>query len=212
MKVNILNEEVEVIIERKCNKNTYIRVKSDLCIHVTTNLFATDKYIKDLISNNIESIIKMYLSAKKKLEKSMKFYYLGKEYKVVILSGIRKPIIDENYIYFKSDKEIDKFITSEAKRVLNIRVKEVFNRMDLGIKYPKVNIRKMTRKWGYCNKSDNLITLNKELIKYDIDDIDYVIVHELCHFIEFNHSKNFWDLVKYYKPNFKENKKHLKED
>lgn len=212
MKVNILNEEVDIIIERKCNKNTYLRVKNDLCIHVTTSLFASDKYIKDLINSNLDSISKMYIAAKKKLEKSLKFYYLGKEYNVVILPSIKKTTIDENYIYFKSDKDIDKFLTNEAKKIIPLRVKEVFNRMNLSIKYPKVNIRKMTRKWGYCKKCENLITLNKELIKYDVDDIDYVIVHELCHFIEFNHSKKFWDLVKYYKPNFKENKKHLKED
>ena len=79
------------------------------------------------------------------------------------------------------------------------------------IPYPKVNIKKMTRKWGYNRRSDNLVTLNRELIKYDIDDIDYVIVHELCHFLHFNHSKAFWDSVEYYKPDYKKNKKNLKE-
>ena len=56
----------------------------------------------------------------------------------------------------------------------------------------------MKRKWGYCNKREKLIKLNSELIKYSINEIDYVIVHELSHFIEFNHSKNFWKYVKKY--------------
>ena len=50
------------------------------------------------------------------------------------------------------------------------------------------------------------------LIKYSINEIDYVIVHELSHFIEFNHSKNFWKYVKKYYPNYKEAQKVLKEE
>ena len=80
------------------------------------------------------------------------------------------------------------------------------------IPYPEVLIGKMTRKWGYCSASKKLIKLNFELIKYSINEIDYVIIHELCHFLEFNHSKNFWYYVKKYKPDFKEAKKVLKEE
>ena len=70
----------------------------------------------------------------------------------------------------------------------------------------------MRQKWGYCNKRDELITLNLELIKYDVDEIDYVIIHELCHFIHFNHSKQFWECVSKYKPNYKTNRKILREE
>ena len=55
-------------------------------------------------------------------------------------------------------------------------------------------------------------SINTELIKYSIDEIDYVIIHELCHFLEFNHSPRFWKYVKKYKPNYKENTKVLKEE
>ena len=80
------------------------------------------------------------------------------------------------------------------------------------IPFPRVNVRKMVRKWGYCNKRDKLVTLNSELIKYSVDDIDYVVVHELCHFLHFDHSKAFWESVKFYKPDYKVNKKHLREE
>ena len=69
----------------------------------------------------------------------------------------------------------------------------------------------MVRKWGHCNKRDEIVTLNTELIKYNVDEIDYVIVHELCHFIHFDHSKSFWKSVEYYKPNYKDNRKVLNE-
>ena len=80
------------------------------------------------------------------------------------------------------------------------------------IPFPKLIIGKMRRKWGYCNKREKLIKLNFELIKYSINEIDYVIIHELCHFLEFNHSKNFWNYVKKYKPDYKNITKILKEE
>ena len=69
----------------------------------------------------------------------------------------------------------------------------------------------MKTRWGVCNRRDNVITLNTELLKKDIDLIDYVIIHELCHFYEANHSKKFWDLVSIYYPDYKNARKRLKE-
>ena len=70
----------------------------------------------------------------------------------------------------------------------------------------------MTRKWGYYNKSKRLVVLNSELIKYEVSAIDYVVVHELCHFTHFNHSKEFWSLVKSYIPNYKDYRKVLNDE
>ena len=70
----------------------------------------------------------------------------------------------------------------------------------------------MKRKWGYCNARQKIVKLNFDLIYYSIDEIDYVIIHELCHLLEFNHSPRFWKLVKKYKPNYKENQRILKEE
>ena len=68
MKVVIDGTDVEVKIIRKSNKNTYIRVKSDLCIYVTTNYFVSDKYVSNLINNNIDGYASItYLSNNYKL-------------------------------------------------------------------------------------------------------------------------------------------------
>ena len=69
----------------------------------------------------------------------------------------------------------------------------------------------MTTRWGVCNKKTKTITLNSELIKYSIDKLDYVIIHELSHFIHFNHSKEFWLLVSKYCPRYKEIRKELRD-
>ena len=74
-----------------------------------------------------------------------------------------------------------------------------------------LKIRKMKTRWGVCNKKTKTITLNSELMKYSIDKLDYVIVHELSHFIYFDHSKNFWKQVEKYCPCYKKIRKELKD-
>ena len=68
----------------------------------------------------------------------------------------------------------------------------------------------MKTRWGVCNTKNYNITLNRELIKYDISCLDYVIVHELAHLIEANHSKQFWQIVEKYYPNYKNCRKILR--
>ena len=214
MKTIIDGEEYDVIIEKKKIKNTYIRVKDDLKIYVSTSLFSRDSFILDLISKNESSIKKMIEREKKKIIKSTKFYYLGKEYHVIICDVYKKPYIDTSTdnVFTRSFEDLDKFLYKEYRKVLPERLDYIYKKMNANIPYPKVNIRKMVRKWGYCNKSQKLVTLNSELIKYSLDDIDYVIVHELCHFIHFNHSKSFWNSVEKYKPDYKKNRKSLREE
>ncbi len=212
MKVLIDGQYYEVVILRKKIKNIYFRVKSDLKIYVTSCKSASDSYILDLIKSNQVSIIKMINREKKRQEKSSKFFYLGQEYHVVLCNIFKTPTIDDGKIYVSSLKQLDKFLIDEAKRIFPIRLKMCYDKMNADIPWPRLNIRKMTRKWGYCNKRDELVTLNRELIKYSLDEIDYVIVHELCHFIHFDHSKAFWESVKLYKPNYKDNRKVLREE
>ena len=69
----------------------------------------------------------------------------------------------------------------------------------------------MKTRWGVCNKVSKTITLNSDLIRYSFDKLDYVIVHELSHFIHFNHSTSFWSLVQKYCPNYKKIRKEMRD-
>lgn len=212
MNIKIHDEGYEVIVEKKRIKNTYIRVKEDLKIYVSTNILTSKKYIEDLILKNEDSIYKMVERERKKVLKSSKFYYLGNEYNVILCNNFKKPVIDGNNIFVKDEKAKEKFLFDEARRVLPLRVKECYDRMNAPIPYPKVVVRKMVRKWGHCNKARCVVTLNSELIKQDVDEIDYVVIHELVHLIHFDHSKAFWSTVEFYKPDYRKNKKVLKEE
>ena len=76
---------------------------------------------------------------------------------------------------------------------------------------PKLKIRNMKSRWGVYNKKNHSVTLNTHLIEYDIEKLDYVIYHELSHIIHFDHSKEFWNLVSKYCPNYKIIRKDMKE-
>ena len=69
----------------------------------------------------------------------------------------------------------------------------------------------MKTRWGVYNRLRHTITLNSRLIEFDIEKIDYVIIHELSHIIHFNHSKNFWALVNKYCSNYKKIRKEMKD-
>lgn len=203
-------ENYIVNIERKNNKNTYIRVKEDLSILVTTNYLVSDKKIKDLLDKNYNFLIKTIERQRKINHKKELFYLLGNTYNIIILDKKNVEIIG-NTIYTKSYDYLDKWLKKETKKVFQKRLDSIYNNYHENIPYPRLRIRKMRTRWGVCNRRDNVVTLNSELIKYSIDKLDYVIIHELSHFLYFNHSANFWNQVSKYCPDYKKIRKDLKD-
>ena len=211
MYLNIDNNKYEVIIEIKNNKNTYIRVKDDLKIHVYTNSYTSLKKIQKLLEDNSDSIKKMIDRELNKKIKEEKFMILGELVDVIVLSNQKVPELYGNKLYIKDKSKLDKYIKDIAFTIFSERLNVIYNKFEEKIPYPKLKIRKMTTRWGVCNRKDVSVTLNLELIRKDVKYLDYVIIHELSHFIHFDHSKNFWNLVSKYNSNYKEIRKEMKE-
>ncbi len=202
----------EIVIIKKDNKNTYIRVKEDLKIYVTTNRFTSNRSIERLIKDNYSNIISMIEKARNKKEKSEKSMILGKEVDVISFSLQDEPELYNNKFYVKDVSKLDKYLKEYAFKIFSERLDVIYNKFVENIPYPKLKIRKMTTRWGVCNKRDKTITLNIELIRMDIKYLDYVITHELSHFIHFDHSRDFWNLVGKYCNNYKELRKEMRDD
>ncbi len=211
MQITLDDKTFNVFITKKNNKNMYLRVKKD-GIYITCNYFVTKGMIISFIEKNKDSILKISETIEKKEKRKEEFYYLGNRYDAIILNTVSKIEFVEDKVFIKNKTYLSTFLKKEAERIFNERLEICYNLFEEDIPYPELLIGKMTRKWGYCNKSKKLIKLNLELIKYSINEIDYVIIHELSHLIEFNHSKKFWDIVKKYKPDYKESTKVLKEE
>lgn len=210
MKYIVDDNEYDVIITKKNNKNTYIRVKEDLNIYVTTNYFVTKNMIKDILDKNYDYLKKNIERMKLKQEKESEFYFLGDKYDIIIYDRSKVEVMD-NRIYVKSMDTLNRWLKKEMKRIYSERLALNYDRFEENIPYPNLRLRHMTTRWGVCNKKNITVTLNTELIKYNIRCLDYVIIHELSHLVYFNHSKDFWNLVSKYCPNYKEIKKELKD-
>lgn len=208
MKCLVNNNYYEVKIIRKSIKNTYMRINENLEIVVTTNKLTSDKFIIRLLEENKNFLQKAILKKEKQLNKE--FSYLGKPYDLIYISNLQEIDIDNNKLYLKDDNQLNKWLDKQTKILFKERLDTIYKKFS-NIPYPNLKIRKMKTRWGVCNRKNNNVTLNYNLIYYDIEKLDYVIVHELCHFIHFDHSKLFWNEVNKYCPNYKKIRKELKD-
>lgn len=204
-----LNDKIyKVEIIKKNNRNTYIRVKNGVIV-ATTNYLCTKKQIEKLIKDNEQSIIKMIEKDEKTQNKQENFYYFGTKYDIIY--GFDTIEFTKDKIFVKNNETLNKYLKKEIMRIYQERLDYWYNIFEENIPIPNLKIRKMTTRWGVCNIKNHNITLNYNLINYDISCLDYVIVHELSHLIHPNHSKKFWLVVEKYYPNYKQIRKKLKE-
>lgn len=209
MKYVLDDIEYNVIITKKNNKNLYIRVKEgNIC--VTCNYLTTKSKIKNILDLNQKSLRKMIDSVKNKEEKEKGFFYLGKCYDIIFKDDIKDVMVCDSVIYSKNLKALNKWYKDEVIRIFDERYVYIFNKFKESITSPILKIRNMKTRWGVYNRKNHTITLNSKLIEFDVSKIDYVIIHELCHIIHFNHSKEFWELVFKYCPNYKQIRKEMK--
>ena len=194
---------------RKDNKNLYFRFDDNCKLIITAPRFITDLEVKNLITKNSSAILRMYEDALKKEERNKLFWYLGKSYNVTFDNRITEVIVEDDNITCHDEEALDKFYNDECLRVFNEEIKICKGCFS---KLPEfsLRIRKMRTRWGVCNTKDKIITLNSELLKKEIPLIDYVIIHEMAHFFEGNHSKKFWAIVEKAIPDYKEKRKRLR--
>ncbi len=199
-------KEYPIEIIRKNNKNTYLRVKDGKII-VTTNYLTSLTTINKLIKNNTAFIDKaLNKNNQKKEDDSFKLF--GNSYDIIY--GFNDTEIDNNKIYTKDNKSLNKYLSKYIYNIYEERINYYYSLFEENIPIPNLKIRKMTSRWGVCNIKNHNVTLNLELSKYNIECLNYVIVHELSHFIHPNHSKEFWLLVGKYYPNYKDIRKYLR--
>ena len=100
-------------------------------------------------------------------------------------------------------------LADEALKVIPERV--AYFAPIIGVSYGRITIRNQKSRWGSCSSKGNL-NFNVGLMLVPPEVRDYVVVHELCHRLEMNHSKRFWEKVESVLPNYKVQEKGLKEN
>lgn len=188
-----LNEKQVTVklVNKKNVKHCYIRVLKEDLIEIKSNIYFSLYDAKILVEkrkNWLENAIK---KVSKNVLLENEFLYLGEV----------KKLQDYNI------KNLDKFYKNEIEKILPNIVETFSKKMDL---YPtSISYRKNKRTWGSCNFKNGL-NFNILLMKFPLEIMQYVVIHELSHIKHKNHSKNFWNLVEKYCPNYKQIEKEFK--
>lgn len=140
--------------------------------------------------------------------------YLGKNYKLDLvpdesLDGIRfrSKFLLSKGLRDQGPELLEQWYKSKAKAKLPPKVERFAKQM--GVDYSKILVSDMKYSWGSCSPGGT-INLNWRLVKMPHFVIDYVIVHELAHLIELNHSPRFWNIVRVQLPRFEEAREWLR--
>jgi predicted metal-dependent hydrolase len=147
------------------------------------------------------------------------YYFLGEPYQLTLLSesdAVQPVTLVNNELRVTmanpTSELIDALLScwykSHAQAQFTARCKILLPAIPWVNTIPTVRLRGMKSRWGSCSQ-DQEITLNYHLVKAPIECIDYVIVHELCHFLEMNHGPQFYRLLSSVLPDWKRRRKTL---
>jgi predicted metal-dependent hydrolase len=181
-------------IIKRSKKNYILRIKNECLIELS--IPKRESYIngEKFMSKNLEIIeekLNQYEKKMREINPDGTIKFLGKTL----------PATDNNFSESTIEEEGIKILLNETKKWSEI----------IGVYPSKVKLKPLKSSWGICYSNGN-ITLNIKLIKANPKIIEYVIIHELCHLVHHNHSKEFWNEVKKYFPDYKEVRRVLKDE
>ena len=217
-----IRNNIQII--RKDVKNIILKVKPTCEVILTAPLLTTDEHIEYILKkreNWISKKIAFYQEydkpQKKEYVSGENVKYLGKNYRLKIIQSEDESIkLQRGYIQIFI-KDTDNF--EKKKKLLNewylLKSQNYFKKIIskysklLNVEVKNIRIRQMKTRWGSCNSHKSYINLNIELIKKPSYAIEYVIFHELTHLIYPNHSKEFYNYLTTYMPDWKKRKERL---
>ena len=209
-------------VTKKKIKNFIIKIYPDLRIAVSVPLHASNKDIENFIQSKKEWVeitlkkIKKVKENKNNLKENV-IKILGKEIEKKIIESDLERIRLTNtsiYIYLKNinnaeiAKKLLEWKIEKLKAILDEYLTKYTKLLNRNINY--YQIKKLSSAWGIYHKKENYISFNFDLIEKDIECIEYVVLHELCHIFYMNHQKDFWTLLEKYMPDYKIRRKKLK--
>ncbi|MBR5754345.1 MAG: DUF45 domain-containing protein [Erysipelotrichaceae bacterium] len=223
--VEIKGVVFNVEITRKKIKNMYLRLDGNT-IKASVPVRMPEYEVYRFIESRKPWIYRAYDSQAYKLRTSMiyrggdVFYVYGSPYRLVRSVGKKGFSIRDNVIYlsYKDDSEDGiKYLYKQFDRQLLQRAETLVDKyresilIDYGYELrPELQAKIMKSRWGVCYMKKNRINISSYLIHYPLDCLEYIVVHEMTHFIIPNHSKRFYQIVGNNMPGYKDIVKKLR--
>lgn len=203
----IENEEIEYFIHYKKIKHVYLRIDNGkikisapfYCPLPIIEQFLNDRYalIKNKIQNYEPDVI---------YQDGGYVYFLGKRYPLILRDmNVAKVVIKEEsfVVYHKNMKTVlDRYLQDYLYRYIKTII-DYYCQKEPRFPVPVIELKKTKRRYGACFYQRNKVSFNPILVHKDKRFIDYVIVHELCHFIHPNHSPAFYAEIEKWIPDYK---------
>lgn len=197
------------VIKKTSMKNLYLRVKQGSGEIVLTAPKVSDEYIMqfirtklEVLRQHIEDSKKRNTDSDKKFVDGEKHFLWGKAYTLRVVDSKDFPAMSENeiFIYVKDlsdSKEIERNLNEFYRRELRLKL-ETFLKLaeDMaGVSSNEVRIKNMKTRWGTCNIKDRRVWVSLNIAKYDEICLLYILLHELTHLKEKNHTKRFYKIL-----------------
>lgn len=220
--------DIDVLVYKKDIKNFHLNVlppdgKVRVSVPKTVSddsvrLFVIKKY--HWIKKQIKLFQQQERQSKREYVSGESHYFKGRRY-ILKINYANRPKIEiknKKYIYFyvpehytvqQRQNYYEKWLRKELKKELEIFLQK-WEKI-IKVKVNQVRIKKMKTKWGSCNPDAKRIWINLELIKKPNEYLEYVVVHELVHLLEREHSRRFKQIMDKYLPKWEIYKKRLNE-
>lgn len=221
------NSKIRYSYEYKDRKTLAIHVSPDLAVTVDTPHGTSIEKIREKILKRASWIKKaqrefgLYLPKQppRRYINGESHRYLGRHYRLKAKTGSEDSVKCYRGYFNVTCKDsaspekvkelLNRWYSEKAENIFPKRYETCCNKIKLlGIKPAPLTLRALKTRWGSCTKSGRII-LNLELIKAPTECIDYVIMHELCHLKEHNHSHKFWNLLGRVLPDYEKIKARL---
>lgn len=204
-------------IEIKRNKNIKrlkIEVKEGGALLISAPLYLSESKCIEFANENAVKLHKMierqHALDAKKMELDGHFLYLGRKTPITFNPLQRKKyLFEDGALSLSKEEHFREFLRDEAKRVITPKTEDVAS--FYGVTYEKLSFRDTKSRWGSCSAKKTL-NFSIRLVGAPKSVIEYVVIHEICHLKELNHSSRFWAHVAALSPTYKESETWLKEN
>jgi len=149
------------------------------------------------------------------------FTYLGRNYRLKVMNGCEPGVdlvngrfcvhVPENMTGSARDERVQDELTTwfRARAAAKLPQRARMHATRMGLKLGTVGIKDYKRQWGSCYQ-DRSLYFNWKIVIAPMGIVDYVLVHELCHLVHHDHSRDFWKMLGVYVPDYTERKEWLR--
>ena len=219
-------KEIRYFLEQKQVKNINLRIHKDCMVYVSANSDVPAERVDDFVVSKgafIGSVQKKFCeiaqntSQPKQYVSGETFYLLGRGVRLKVEKNVQDTIFSDGiYLHLcvkdtedfaNKEKVVTRYLDGQCRIIFEEIISEIYPVFKkYGVPMPILRIRDMETQWGSCLAKKGVITLNKRLLGAPRNCIEYVVMHEFCHFIHPNHSKHFYGFLTMLMPDWKERK------